>query len=415
MRAILAAALLGLPAAPAPAQSVTEVRTGIREIFGDAAAARTRLGILEASTLPPETKTLLDIIRTDLTLEGSLDIMELTPSDLANFQDPRLEIETVAAKGGVLVRLKVLAQNQTLLDKNLSESSNLRRLGHRSAQEILRTLTGAPGFFLSRIAFTLLHKRKKEIWIADWDGKNAARITNWGSTSLLPSFSRDGKKLAFTSYKDGNPDLFIYDLTQNSFGSLSTQQGLNMSAAFDPLGEGLVATLSKGKDPNLYFLSPSGDILRQLTRTSGIDTAATFSPNGQEIAFTTDRSGNPQIFLMSRDATNMRRLTYGFFWSDQAEWSRDGSAIAFSSKRVREEPFQIFVADPLGLHFVQMTNEGANESPSFSPDSKFLAYSSKRNGRWQIFIQGVTRATAEIQVLSFAGADCVEPAWSVNE
>lgn len=232
---------------------------------------------------------------------------------------------------------------------------------------------------------------------------------------MLPAFSPDGREIAFTSYREGNPDLYIHDLVTNATRLFSGLQGLNASASFDPLGQGVAVTLSRGQDPNLYLISREGKILNRLTSTMGVDTAATFSPNGQEIAFTTDRSGNPQIFIMSKSGGNIRRLTYGFFWADGADWSVDGSAIAFAGKKSREEKFQIFIADPLGLKFVQITTEGANEHPAFSADSRFLAYSSNKNGKWEIFIKGITVETPEIKVLGFERADCLEPAWSVSE
>ncbi|MEK7288365.1 MAG: hypothetical protein AAB091_07395, partial [Elusimicrobiota bacterium] len=250
--------MLALAAFPSWADTVTEVHTGIREIFGDTQATKIRLGVVEFGNLSPETKTLLDVVRFDLALEGSIEIVELSGADATHFGGPRLEIDSVVAKNGVLATIKITAGQETLLSKNLSEPGNVRRLAHRAAREVLKTLTGAPGFFLSKIAFTLRHKGKKEIWIADWDGKNASRITSWGSTSLLPSFSRDGKKLAFTSYKDGNPDLFLYDLAKGTFLSLSAYQGLNTSAAFDPAADGFVATLSRGRDPNLTICPRRG-------------------------------------------------------------------------------------------------------------------------------------------------------------
>lgn len=388
---------------------------GLKEIFGEASVVKAKLGVVESPRDNDDERAILDILRSDLALIDLVDLISVAPKDVKSWADQRLEIKANRSNKGVLVSAVISAGKEVVASRNFWDQGNTRRLGHKTAEFALKTLTGEQGFFTSKIAFTLKQGGKKEVWLADWDGKNAGPITNWSTISLLPAFSHDGRRLAFTSYKDGNPDLYAHDLDKGSIATLSEAQGLNASAAFDPLGEGLLATLSLGRDPNIYFLSPQGKILRRLTRTMGIDTAATFSPNGQEIAFTTDRSGNPQIFIMNRDGANTRRLTYGFFWADEPEWSRDGSAVAFSGKKVREENFQVFLGDPMGARFVQLTTDGANEHPTFSHDSRFISFTSKRNGKWEVFIKGIARETPEMRVIAFQGADCLEPAWSASE
>ncbi|MBI4369617.1 MAG: PD40 domain-containing protein [Elusimicrobia bacterium] len=413
LTAVLAAVIFS--AGALKSEDAPEVRTGLREIFGDAPAAKAKLGLVESPYLTPLDHQILDIVRFDLALVDLVELYSLTPSDAEEFGHPKLDIKTTLSSHGTLLTAKITAGREVVFSKNYTEPADARRLAHRLARDALRTLTAETAFFVSKIAFTLKHQGKKEIWITDWDGKNAQALTNWASISMLAAFSPDGKKAALTSYREGNPDLYLVDLATRQTTLLSDRQGLNASAAFDPLGDGVVATLSMGKNPNLYFLDMTGKIHDRLTRTSGVDTSASFSPNGREISFTTDRSGNPQIFIMNRDGSNPRRLTYGFFWADEPAWSPDGSVIAFSAKKSRPEYFQIYLADPLGLRFVQMTNTGANEHPAISPDSRFLAYSSKRNGKWEIFIRALNRESHELRVLSFEGADAVEPAWSALE
>ncbi|MEK6544535.1 MAG: hypothetical protein AABZ44_08900 [Elusimicrobiota bacterium] len=390
-----------------------EVKLGLQKIFGEQKEEKIQLGIIDDPDASPEAQKILDTARWDLSVIGSFAISDVATAEVKYFQGPILDLKTLKSSKGTLVSLRILTGSDVLASKNLSDTSgDTHRLGHRIATFTLKTLTGEEGFFLSKIVFALKQKNRKEIWIADWDGKNAVQLTDWKTLSLAPAADQAGTKIAFTSYKDGNPDLYLYDVLKKSFKVLSAQQGLNTSAAFDPRTEGVVATLSRGKDPNLYMLTMSGAINKQLTRDSGIDTSPVFSPNAEEVAFTTDRSGNPQIFVMSRDGSNVRRLTYGFFWADNADWSGTGSALAFSAKYKREQLFDINVTDPFAIRFVKLTGDGGNEDPSFSPDGRFLAFTSRRNGKWEIFIKSVTSSTADIPVISFKNADAVEPVWT---
>ncbi|GEM_PF-4611529 len=402
---------------PVFASEVPEVRLGIRELLGsEAASKKARLAIVEDAKQSKETGDIADLVRADLSLIGLVDVSIIKKEQKESWLDPYLELNVSKSSANNLIYARLLAGKEVLFSKNIKVSDAEFRSGaHQVSREVLKSLTGESGFFLSKIAFTLRHKGRKEIWIADFDGRNAAELTSFGGTLLLPSFTRDAKSLAFTCYKDGNPDLYLYNFADKSLKPLSRQQGLNSTASFDPKGEGLLATLSRGRDPNIYFLGYDGKIIHRLTSSRAIDTAPVFAPNGQEIAFTTDRSGNPQIFIMSRDGANARRLTYGFFWADEAAWSSDGSLLAFSGKKAIDENFQIFLVDPMGTRFVQITTEGSNEHPGFSPDGRFLVYSSSRNGKSEIFLQGIASEVPETRLLSFEGADAMEPSWSPQD
>ncbi len=265
--------------------------------------------------------------------------------------------------------------------------ANIRRLAHLMADDLQYQLSGQPGIFHSRIVFVNQQNRTKELYVMDYDGANARRLTGHKSISLLPKMSPDGKTVVYNSYKAGNPDAFLIDFQGGASRELSGRQGLNTAPNWSPDGQTLALTMSRGGDPELYLVNKTGQIVRRLTYTPGVDTSPSFSPNGQQIAFVSDRSGTPELYVMDATGANVQRLTYGQY-TDSPAWSPKGNLIAYERQRTQGR-YDIWLIDPQGRGNRQISEAGVrNEHPSWSPDGRFLAYMSDREGKQKICLMG---------------------------
>ena len=191
-----------------------------------------------------------------------------------------------------------------------------RRLAHRIADEVVHQFTGERGIAETKIAYVSHAGPNKELVMIDYDGFNQAPLTNLRSTSLSPAWSPTDSSVAFTSFFKGYPYLFrIFPFNARRRGQepelMSAWPGINTSPAWAPDGRVLALTLSKGGNPDIYALRVGTSDFRQLTNSRGIETDPSWSPTGREIAFTSDRSGSPQIWVMSAEGTNARRLSFG--------------------------------------------------------------------------------------------------------
>ena len=86
------------------------------------------------------------------------------------------------------------------------------RMVMQFANEVLQALTGEAGLFDTRIAFVKKSGDTADLFTINFDGSDLRRITNYDSLTLSPRWSPDGRRLAFTCYKDGNPDIYLRDL-----------------------------------------------------------------------------------------------------------------------------------------------------------------------------------------------------------
>jgi TolB protein len=299
-------------------------------------------------------------------------------------------------------------ENRLIASKKFElPAAQMRRLGHKVADEIVLQFTGEPGVADTKIAYVMGPAGAKEIVIADYDGASMAPVTKNGSINLSPVWSPDARSLAFVSYKQGYPDLYrAFPFERRPDQTLAAFSGINSSPAFSPDGKSLAMTLSKDGNPEIYVLNLASGTMRRLTRHAGIDTEPTWAPTGRQIAFISDRTGVPHVYVMDDQGGSVRQITSGGFHT-QPRWSPRGDTIAYTQ---RAGAHDIWVVDVDGSNPRRVTSGGDNQGPTWAPSGRHLAFQSNRLGRWQIF--AVLAADGSTTAITKGNADNTSPSWS---
>jgi TolB protein len=276
----------------------------------------------------------------------------------------------------------VKSQRMILGKRYQADPDVFRLVAHRVADEMMK-LYGEKPFFTTRIVFISNRDGNDELYIMDYDGANQTRLTFNKWRDYLPAWSADQRAIVFTSYRTGNPDLYILYPYEGKVVPVSTK-GTNFSGAFSPDGKKLAFCSTRDGNAEIYVANADGTNIRRITLNEAIDTAPSWSPTGREIAFTSDRTGNPQIFIMEAEGGNVRKVSFGGDYLDSPVWSPDGERIAFVS-RVNNF-FDIYILNLKTNQITKLTETSArNESPSWSPDGRHLVFSSNLSGTIQIY------------------------------
>jgi TolB protein len=382
-------------------------------------------------------RTLTEVLRNDLKFEGlfrfvpeslmaSLPALNVDSPDLIAWKGVGATVlvasraEVTGGELSVEVRVHSVGSGQMMLSKRYSgRADNPRIFAHQASDEIM-ALAGNRGVARTKIAFAsdrdstsgARAKRTKELYICDYDGFNPRRVTVNGSLNILPAWSPDGRSLAYVSYRQGTPSIFVALIYEGRSANITTgATGGSFAPSFSPDGKRIAYASSRGGNMDIWIANADGSGAHRITTSPGLDTAPYWSPTGQEIAFTSDRSGSPQIYLMDNEGLNVRRLSNVGSWNDAPTWnpSKQFSEIAYTS-RLENVQFEVAVID-LATRQVRQVSQGRGscESPSWAPSGRHLVFSCQRGGAWQLTV--ADRLGVNMQVLSTGPGNNVHPDW----
>jgi TolB protein len=286
--------------------------------------------------------------------------------------------------------------NPQVLGKQYNEEASqdmARTVAHRFADEIILRLGGGiNGIAETKIYFVSSRSGTKEIWEMDYDGQNQHAVTHLGTISLSPRISPDNSRIAFASLGHNGWDIRTYSLELGRLVSFpaGTAGGSNQSPAWSGDGTKIAFSSSRSGDSEIWVADASGGNLRSVTSIRGPNIAPTWNPRtNAQIAWASGRTGEPQIYTMDQDGANMQRLTDSGY-AVSPSWSPNGQFLTFAWDRKYGPGApggrDIYVMDIASKRWLQLTHDaGINDYPSWAPDNRHIVFERAVGGRSQIW------------------------------
>jgi TolB protein len=305
---------------------------------------------------------------------------------------------------------------QRLLGFQISANRpGLRSAGHQIADAVFEKILGIRGAFSTRIAYisVLGHLPNKsfQLIVADADGENPHVVMQSREPLMSPSWSPDGTSLAYVSFEDRLPTMYVQTLKTGERHVVSAHAGVNQAPAWSPDSKKMALVLST-RDGNLdiYVLDLATQQLTRITDDPGIDTEPQWSKDGQSLYFTSDRAGGPQIYKVGlKPGDKPRRLTFQGSYNARPRVSPDESQLAFVTQD--DGAYRIATMDLRGRGDVQVLTKGRFDvSPSYAPNGAVLIYASRDKGRG---VLALVSADGRVQQrLVSSEGELQEPAWA---
>jgi TolB protein len=305
--------------------------------------------------------------------------------------------------------------HQRLLGYQISANrAGLRLAGHQVADMVYDKILGVRGAFATRIAYVsvtgALPHRNFRLIVADSDGENPHVVMQSNEPLMSPAWSPDGQSLAYVSFEDRLPSVYVQYLKTGERKRVSAKAGVNQAPAFSPDGKKLALTLST-RDGNLdvYVLDLASGGLTRITDDPGIDTEPQWSKDGQSLYFTSDRAGGPQIYRVGlKPGEHPRRLTFQGNYNARPRLSPDDSQLAFVTQE--DGAYRIAVMNLDARGDMQVLTKGQFDvSPSYAPNGAMLLYASRDRGRGVLALVSSDGRVQE-RLVSSEG-EVQEPAW----
>jgi TolB protein len=314
----------------------------------------------------------------------------------------------------------ILPQQQIQGTAYTTTTANWRRIAHIISDVIYERLLGEKGYFDTRVVYVAgtgpRDRRIKRLAIMDQDGENNRFLTDGGSLALTPRFHPTEDKIAFMSFVNNRPRVYLFDLGTGQQRLLGTFPGMTLSPRFSPDGNNVILAETNASGSDIFLVSLTGGGSKRLTDSGSIDVSPCFSPDGTQITFNSDRGGDQQLYVMSSDGSGVKRISWGTgFRYGTPVWSPRGDLIAFT--RFTNDTFGIGVMRPDGSGERILSESWFCEGPTFAPNGRVIMF-------WRETPSKDTRgngASARLVSIDITGfneravttpTDASDPAWS---
>jgi Tol biopolymer transport system component len=241
----------------------------------------------------------------------------------------------------------------------------------------------------------------------DADGSDPVRLTDNATADSGPVWSPDASKIAFTSDRDGNSEIYVMNADGSVQTDLTNNPAEDVNADWSPDSDSIVFWSDRDGAREVYVMNADGSLQKNLTKNPADDSAPAWSPEGGRIAFESDRAGNTEIYVMNADGSSVRRVTSDRKIDKDPVWNPVPTP-SVSDTRVREgqsAEFEVEIPKPLNylVSFDYQTEKG-----SAKPGQDFKSLRGILS-----FPPGATKASVRVKTIN-DGADEAKERFYLN-
>jgi len=261
---------------------------------------------------------------------------------------------------------------------------------------------------LDRFVFASARDRYYDIWVCNLDGSGSVQLTDNVASDTAPAWSLDGSMIAFQRRWTGqDTELITMHADGSSITAITNNAIEDEAPAFSPSG-GMLAWAREvgGTNYEIYAGYCDGTGALNLSAHAAADRRPHWRPNvaDPEIVFDTSRHGATEIYRMDSDGSAQTRVTNKAVDDTTPAWHPGGNQLAW--QRASTSGWEIITADRVGGSQVNRSNApGDDEAPCFSSDGRYLAFSSRRHGNSELYLQETDEPFTAYRVTVVAGND----------
>jgi len=294
-------------------------------------------------------------------------------------------------------------------------TEQLRDMAHHIADQSFEKLTGVKGAFSTRLLYVTAERMgtnntRYTLQRSDYDGARAVTLLQSREPILSPSFAPDGRRIAYVSFEQRRPRIFVQHIDTGRREQITNFEGLNGAPAWSPDGNRLAFVLSKDGNPEIYVMDMGSRQMRRITNHYAIDTEPFWGKDGQTLYFTSDRAGRPQIYKTNINSGAVERVTFVGNYNANPKLSADEKTLVMIHRQDGFTVFKVAAQDLETNRLRILSDTSLDESPTVAPNGTMLIYATRQQGRGVLMLAS-TNGRVRLP-LPTAQGEVREPSWS---
>ena len=294
-------------------------------------------------------------------------------------------------------------------------TDQLRDMAHHIADQSFEKLTGVKGAFSTRMLYVTAERMgtnntRYTLQRSDYDGARAVTLLQSREPILSPSFAPDGRRIAYVSFEQRRPRIFVQHIDTGRREQITNFEGLNGAPAWSPDGSRLAFVLSKDGNPEIYVMDMGSRQTRRVTNHYAIDTEPFWGKDGQTLYFTSDRAGKPQIYKTNINSGAVERVTFVGNYNANPKLSADEKTLVMIHRQDGFTVFKVAAQDLETNRLRILSDTSLDESPTVAPNGTMLIYATRQQGRGVLMLAS-TNGRVRLP-LPTAQGEVREPSWS---
>ena len=279
----------------------------------------------------------------------------------------RLEAHSLDLETGEVVNLSSALAVLPYSDGTVPDSLDYHP---RSSEEPARSPDG------TRVAFSSFRDGNKEIFVMDADGGHPVNLTRHDAYDADPAWSPDGRRIAFVSHRDGGADhIFVMNADGGGVEQLTSEPQASWAfwPTWSPDGSSITCVSAQGTVEGIFSLDVASGGMRLLSPEGQLAGESSWSPDGARIAYTVvDTAGDfshvSHVWVMAADGRGARQLTFAEVWDRTPTWSPEGTRIAFARQSEQEPRYDIYIVTAEGGAEERVTDDPHDDMhPNWTP------------------------------------------------
>ena len=294
-------------------------------------------------------------------------------------------------------------------------TDQFRDMSHHIADQSFEKLTGVKGAFSTRLLYVTAERMgtnntRYTLQRSDYDGARAVTLLQSREPILSPSFAPDGRRIAYVSFEQRRPRIFVQHIDTGRREQITNFEGLNGAPAWSPDGNRLAFVLSRDGNPEIYVMDMGSRQMRRITNHYAIDTEPFWGKDGQTLYFTSDRAGRPQIYKTNINSGAVERVTFVGNYNANPKLSADEKTLVMIHRQDGFTVFKVAAQDLETNRLRILSDTSLDESPTVAPNGTMLIYATRHQGRGVLMLAS-TNGRVRLP-LPTAQGEVREPSWS---